>query len=698
MILYCIISAVVNACASILLGLLVLLRRPGDRRNRTFAAFAAWVAVWSGFYVTWQISADAGTAYFNAKLLSAAAIFAPMSFFHFVSALLGRRNPGELIVGYGVAVLLSLASLSRLMVAGVEAKMMFPFWPRPGALYPLYLAFFGAVVCLTIWRLMRSTRSSEGRRRDQLRFVMLGSTVGFVGGSTNFFLWYDIPIPPVGNGAVALYVIGVGYAVVRLKLLEFDVLLARIATYSVLIIGVALIVPGVAHLAGGTLLFETSEARFGLLFALSLVIVALLFSWAPVLRSQLDEFLELQVLGDLRSRTEKLHGLAQNIATVGDKETIFREAVSTVSETLGIKRVGLFYRGLFDREYHLQHGIGWDGIRSVSPDSALALQLQKQPEHLVARDFAEWEQSAEARAVLAECVEMKIEVVVPIYLERCLWGMLLCGSRDSGRYLNSLELAMLQTLCLQVGMGVRTRELERRSNEAEKLISLGTLAAGLAHEMRNPLVSIRTFSDLLEEQGGDPAFRREFTAVMTRDVDRIITIIENVSAFAQDTHVPYSAVNLQEVLKGVHEITHAEFDRLGVKYECESRALPPVNGNYSQLMQVFLNLYQNALRALEERPAPFIRVTFEVTAAQDGGNPFVVASVSDNGCGIKAEIRERVFDPFVTSKSTGDQIMRRGMGLGLALVKRIIDGHQGAITVSSREGVGTTFQVHLPTC
>lgn len=697
MILYCIITAFVNSVTSGFLGLLVLLRRPRDWRNRTFAGFAASVALWSVFYLLWQLAETPEESLRYVRLLTAAAIFPPVTYFHFVSELIGSSRRKEVFLAYGVAVVLAIASFSPIILAGTETKLVFPNWPVPGPLYPLYLAAFAVAVIVTVYRLVQRIRESEGRRRDQLRFVMLGTTIGFVGGSTNFFLWYDVPILPVGNGLVALYVIGVGYSIVRLRLMEFDVLLARIAVYSALVVCVAMVVPTIAYLGEQVSLFGNTGARFGLVFAASLVVVALLFAIVPAARTWVDKFLAAQVLGDLRTGHEKLRGLAQNIATVGDQEMIFREAVDTVGEVLGVKRLGLFYRGLFDREFHLQAANGWNGAKSIKPDSSLASQLQKFPEHLVAKDFAEWEQSPEAQKILLECVDLGVEVAIPIYLEQCLWGMMLCGKRDNGRYLSSLELAMLETLCLQVGMGVRTRELERRSNEAEKLISLGTLAAGLAHEMRNPLVSIRTFSDLLEEQGGDPDFRKEFTNVMTRDVDRIITIIENVSAFAQDTHVPYTGVSVREVVRGVSEITSAEFERLRVSYECDDRDLPDVHGSYSQLLQVFLNLFQNALRALEDRPNPSLKVGFDVTNNPDGESPFVVVSITDNGCGVKEAIRTKIFEPFVTSKSTGDQEGRRGMGLGLAMVKRIIDSHQGAITVKTREGHGTSFYVHLPT-
>jgi len=119
-----------------------------------------------------------------------------------------------------------------------------------------------------------------------------------------------------------------------------------------------------------------------------------------------------------------------------------------------------------------------------------------------------------------------------------------------------------------------------------------------------------------------------------------------------------------------------------------------VHGNYSQLLQVFLNLAQNAIHALAGRPGSRITVTAELGPA-DVPKPMVLITVSDNGPGIDPALLSRVFEPFTTTKSTGDQRSKRGMGLGLAIVRRIVQYHQGAIEVTSKVGQGTAFRVYL---
>jgi len=152
---------------------------------------------------------------------------------------------------------------------------------------------------------------------------------------------------------------------------------------------------------------------------------------------------------------------------------------------------------------------------------------------------------------------------------------------------------------------------------------------------------------------------------------------------------------LIEVIRGVHDIARTEFTKANVKLEIAEASMPDVAANYGQLIQVFLNLFQNAIQAMEDQKEPRIDVGFDLVKPAHGGRA-VQVTIHDNGPGIDETVRARIFDPFVTTKATGEPGKRRGMGLGLAIVKRIVDGHGGSIDVVSQPGRGTTFFVQIP--
>jgi len=524
--------------------------------------------------------------------------------------------------------------------------------------------------------------------------------IGFIGGSTNYFLWYGLPVLPLGNILVSLYMFGVGYALVRFRLMEVDLLLARMVAYALMIALLAVMMPLFVTLLRLLPVPDLGELRWVVLAPASLVATGLLFWWIPPIRRHVDRILEHRVLGDTLADRDRLRQLAMRISSIQDEENIFHVTVQSVAEALNVSRVSLFTRTEFETHYTRRAFVdvpGGNGPDIRMPDDSPLIHVLESTRRGVLLDELAHDSAQDNRNSFSELRRTQgFELVVPIFADTYTFGFLALGMRSRRALYTDVDYSLLDSIGLQIGLNLRSRQLERRASQTEKLISLGTLAAGLAHELRNPLVSIQTFSALLKEHGHEPEFHQEFSAIMQRDVQRIASIVENVAAFAENNAVPFAAVKIEEVIGGVGEIVRAELARIGVKFCTDGlHDLPPVRGNYSQLLQVFLNLVQNALHALDGRADGCITVAAEPWAG-DLSTPMLYITISDNGTGIEPALLARVFEPFMTTKSTGDRRGARGMGLGLAIVKRIVQYHQGAIEVTSQLGKGTTFQVHLP--
>ncbi len=700
MILYCILSSLINTIASLILGVTVYSKNPRDPRSRTFAWMTVTVAAWSGLYFCWQLAPDAATALMFCRWFSAPAIVIPVCYFHFSTRLIGEKHDREVLAGYGLAAVFMVLSFTPWVVRGVGPRMMFPFWPQPGPVYPLYLAQF-FYFFLRSWLLLQGAyRRASFLRRNQLRYVLWHTVIGFIGGATNYLLWYGVPVPPVGNLLVSLYMIGVGYAVVRFRLMEVDLLLARMVAYGVIVLVLSSIVPLFVTLIQLLPIPNMGELNWVLLLLASFIVTVLLFWWVPPLRRHVDRLLEQRVLGEKLADRARLRQLATQISSIQDEESIFSVAAQSVAEALSVSRVSVFIRSEFETHYSRRAFVGQPGTPGellwLGDDSPL-IRLVQATRRGVLLDELEHDVTEVERQYFSELRRTQaFELVVPIFADTYFYGFLAMGAREAGAMYTEIDFSLLETIGLQIGLNLRSRQLERQANQAEKLISLGTLAAGLAHELRNPLVSIQTFSALLKEHGHEPEFHEEFGAIMQRDVGRIASIVENVAAFAENSTVPFARVKIEEVIAGVAEIVRPELLRTGVQFQVDAPGgLPPVHGNYSQLLQVFLNLLQNAIHALEGRADGRITVTVEVWAA-DVPKPMLDITVSDNGAGIEPTLLPRVFEPFTTTKSTGDHHGKRGMGLGLAIVKRIVQSHQGEIEVTSEVGRGTTFHLYLP--
>jgi two-component system nitrogen regulation sensor histidine kinase GlnL len=241
----------------------------------------------------------------------------------------------------------------------------------------------------------------------------------------------------------------------------------------------------------------------------------------------------------------------------------------------------------------------------------------------------------------------------------------------------------------------RIRQLEAEVRRGETLTAAGRMAVGIAHEVRNPLGAIRGAVQLLSRELGDSPLR-EYTTVLLTEVDRVNRIIEMLLDLARPVQLRPVSLNLHHLLERVALLTEEAARQQGVtivrRYD---PSLPAIRGDEDRMVQVFHNLVRNAIDAMKNGG----RLTLVTRMSTDplfgkvdlgsGHRSMVEAQVIDEGAGIPADVRAKIFDPFFTTKD-------RGLGLGLAICHRIVEEHQGAITIDSTEGRGTTVTCFLP--
>ena len=233
----------------------------------------------------------------------------------------------------------------------------------------------------------------------------------------------------------------------------------------------------------------------------------------------------------------------------------------------------------------------------------------------------------------------------------------------------------------------RLKELEREKQRAERLASFGALAAGVAHEIKNPLVAIRTFAELLPERFGDVDFREDFSKVVIKEISRIDDLVARLRGIAATAPLQVGAVDLRDPINDTLSLLRGQLEqtRTAVMRDFQDPA-PFVAIEESQLKQLFLNLFLNAIEAMGTEGVLTVRITRKHTQ----GLPWIVVDVSDTGPGISDSVAANIFDPFFTTKA-------RGSGLGLTICRGITDAHRGTIRAERNlERPGTTIVVELP--
>jgi PAS domain S-box-containing protein len=239
------------------------------------------------------------------------------------------------------------------------------------------------------------------------------------------------------------------------------------------------------------------------------------------------------------------------------------------------------------------------------------------------------------------------------------------------------------------------RALEEQLRRSDRLAAIGTLAAGLAHEIKNPLTSLLTFSRYLPRRFADERFRQRFQSVVPRELERINGIVNGLLRLARPTRLSLAPVGLPELLEPALELyaEQLEAKRITVVREY-APDVPRIQADREHLYQALVNLVANALDAMGEGGTLTLRTgwTDAEAALASGGKrrePHVRIEVGDTGSGIVPAQALEVFNPFFTTKPAGT-------GLGLALVHKIVEDHGGAVTFRSTPGSGTTFAIVLP--
>jgi signal transduction histidine kinase len=240
------------------------------------------------------------------------------------------------------------------------------------------------------------------------------------------------------------------------------------------------------------------------------------------------------------------------------------------------------------------------------------------------------------------------------------------------------------------------RRLEEQLRRSQHLAALGQMAAGVAHEIRNPLNSVRGFSQLITEKAAQDCAGKgpcaEYGRIIVEEVDRMNRIIQDLLDYSRQRELTLVSLQVDQVLMEVVKEMEPQFRtaQVTLRLDLPEATVPAAMGNEDKLHQVFRNILLNALQASKAGSEVAARVHVAPAAgAKEGGRREIAVEVEDRGEGIPAAYLTRIFDPFFTLKDVGT-------GLGLSISQKIMDQHGGRIEVKSREGNGSTFAVCLP--
>jgi signal transduction histidine kinase len=687
-----------GSIVSFLLGIFVLYR--GETRSltrKTWFLLCVFVSVWHAGKFLIVITQSEFLAEKAAYLVYVGAILIPPCYLHFILSLLDeeRKHRGLLVVSYLFCLVEFLLLIGGGLIEGVKYYPGLGFYEVPAKTYWLYVASYVIVPSIALLKLILVfSRTDIAAKRNQFKYVIYSSLIGFLAGATSFVPFVTSVAPPFGAPVVYFYTLPITYAVARYRLLDINVVIRKSVTYALLLS--LLLIPCYLLVVWGQQLVFGNINLFFSIFTLGLfLIVGFLF---PRLRFQTEEALERVLFKKRYDYRETLSRSSKDMVSMVDLDALSNNLVHTIGRALGIEKASLFLvddvKGFFELKATI--GLDLDEFKELvlSRDDFLVQRLTRNPEPIVREEMEMTRNGSESGAIVERMRQLVAAISLPIVSKDRLIGILNLGHKDGREMYSDEDLELLSTLANQAAIAIDNARLYENLKQsqniirrADRLSSLGQLTAGLAHEIRNPLVAIRTFTQLLPERYQDVDFRNSFQSLALKEVDRICGLVNDLLSFARPSAPNVAAENVNEIVDSIVRILETEAKEKGVQiYRRLATNLPKVLIDKEQIKQVSMNIILNALQSIQGKGV--VEVSTRIFA-KDSASEFVQVSVHDSGVGIPEKDLENIFNPFFTTK-------KEGVGLGLSITHQIVQEHGGYIVVESQVGRGTTFFINLP--
>jgi len=547
-----------------------------------------------------------------------------------------------------------------------------------------------------IFFLIRSYKNSIGLERIQVKYCLMGIFI-----MTIFGITFNLIIPMVSSsrfshlGPVAsLFMVGsISYAIVKHRLMDINIVFKKGTTYVLLL--ALLFVPSFLFI-----LFSQKVFFNKISYLFSAIIVALLFLITILfyrIKTETEKAVEHLLFKGRYDYRETLGKFSKAMVSILDLQSLSKKIIETITQTMGVEKASLFLVNEEKGGYSLFESKNINPSVSTSQlpkDDPLPRYLQKIGEIIIREELAKGANIPELNEVVKKMSLLESEVSIPLLWKGQLIGMINLSHKFNKDIYSNEDIELLGTLANQTAIAIENARLYedlKRSKSyiqrADRLASLGTLTAGLAHEIRNPLVAIKTLTQLLPDRLDDEEFRDQFLKIASGEVDRISSLVNELLNFARPSDPKLEAENINTILDGMILLVSTETKKKQITvFRNYASDLPRIEIDPEQIKQVLLNILLNAISATSENGQIIVKTR---SFTKPGGEPYIQIEFTDTGCGIPEEHLEDIFNPFFTTKTTGS-------GLGLSISNQIVQDHRGYIDVESQLDKGSSFFINLP--
>ena len=721
-----------NFLLAAFLGILAFVRSNRTPSRLAYSFFAASLAFYAFFYSLWQFANNEKMAIFFFELCIVGVVLINNFFVQLTHALLGLSDKlkKRLFVTYVLNIAFCICAFGPFYHSWAW-KYTYGYWPIPSAVFHVYLFwwFFQVFYCFYyLW--VYGIHNGQGRVKQQCEWVFWSSLIGFAGGASNWFVWYGINFPPYLNGGIAIYALCLAYAIVRYRIMDIQLVVTRTGIF-VLIYCIVIGIPAFLIFQMRSLLEQHLGVNWWLLPAGAFSLLSFI---GPFIYITVQRRAEAVLSREQKAYQQTLLQASRGMTLIKDLNRLLTLIVHILTKTIRITHARIFLSDSDGKQFICKAARGdhrKQGSDVVSETAALIQHLRETKEPLVLEEVRAQGPLALKLSdeVVREMEKLDAAVIVPSFVQDRLLGFVVLGDKKSKRLYTESDLDTLTTLANQAALAIENciflTEFERQQVhffQTAKMADLGTMASGIGHQVNNRFNLTKVGAEVMM-MSSLPRLRKFLKEMNTEGVEGVLVTMEKslatinknaahggeiVSRLLDFSRMSkgFKPVDVREAIESCIRLWECKHDLTLIDFKLEVAAnIPKVHGNLGEVEEVLFNLLDNAFDAFKMKeeawelgklekaastPKGVVSLSAKETTLKD--KRYVELTIADNGLGMDEEVKKQVFVPFFTTKATAI----KGTGLGLYIIRRMVDAHHGQIFLESEYGKGTTFHVLIP--
>jgi signal transduction histidine kinase len=672
-----------SAAYSAALATVVIIKNHRSLVNRVFFALLLTTSVWQIATSAVVSATFQEEAYLASKIGFTAIALIPILTYHLIIAFLRTPHRATLTAGYLTTGLIIIPLNWANIFLDEPYHYSWGYWYKAAYPHREFLIIFALYSTMSFYLLIKHLKKEqEPVERNRIKLVNAALLIGYIG-ALDFIPTYGMPLYPPSVIFLMISFSLFTYAIVKYRLMNVHLVLKKSLVYSLS----AGLLTGVFIVLTLTLLKIISLFTHIDSYPISIFTALLIsFLFNPI-KNRMQQFVDTHFYKGSDDHYDTIRTVTTQLALASDISTICVAITDALTASIKIDNTSFYIRSdetliPVCQKVHQQplNMFGTNDQDSPPLNTALVEQLENRKDVILKEDL-HGKDGRDVSPLEQTLTLLNTQAVVPIFIDGKLDAVITLGKKLSGEIYTDHDIDLLRIIANSAAISIKSSRIYQDKVRSEKLATVGLIAVTLAHEIKNPLASIKTFFQLLPERyNTDPDFRETFSRIIPNEIRRIDTLVTELLELSRQNPKESALmdINVTDIMEDALKLFSLHLQDAGITISRNFASDLQLRGNRDKMKQAIINLISNACQSMTK--GGYLKLT---TEQKDN---LIKLYIQDTGCGIAQKNIKHIFDPFFTTKDIG-------IGLGLPISKQIIESMGGTIEVHSQELVGTTYVI-----